>query len=107
MPEKDPTSYSILTYGWVLLLSLWGGATNYISKVRAGECGRLNLTELIGDLVTSGFSGVLTFYLCEGAQLQPLMTAALVGISGHMGSRAIYKAERLLTRWVGAKETVR
>lgn len=25
MPEKDPTSYSWITYAWVFGLSLWGG----------------------------------------------------------------------------------
>ena len=25
MPEKDPTTYPLITYAWVLLLSSWGG----------------------------------------------------------------------------------
>jgi hypothetical protein len=103
MPDKDPTSYSILTYGWVVALSLWGGLTQYIRRGRPWR-GLRTVAELIGDLVTSGFSGILTFYLCEASQLQPLVTAALVGISGHMGSRAIFTIERLLTRRFGAKE---
>lgn len=32
MPEKDPTTYSLITYAWVALLSAWGGAVNWIRK---------------------------------------------------------------------------
>ncbi|WP_236640481.1 phage holin family protein, partial [Tepidimonas charontis] len=53
-----------------------------------------NLFELIGELATSAFAGLITFWLCEAAQFKPLITAALVGISGHMGSRAIFQLER-------------
>ena len=50
--------------------------------------------ELIGEIATSAFAGLITFWLCEAAQFNPLVTAALVGISGHMGSQAIYQLER-------------
>jgi hypothetical protein len=39
---------------------------------------------------------VITFYLCESSQIDPLISAALVGISGHMGSRAIFTIEKFL-----------
>ncbi len=48
-----------------------------------------------GDvLLTVDGAGLITFWLCEAAQFNPLVTAALVGISGHMGSQAIYQLER-------------
>ena len=37
MPEKDPTTYSLLTYGWVLVLSGWGGIVNFLRKRKSGE----------------------------------------------------------------------
>lgn len=49
--------------------------------------------ELVGEVLTSAFAGILTFWLCEASDINPLVTAALVGISGHMGSRAIYHME--------------
>ena len=48
----------------------------------------------VGEIATSAFAGLITFWLCEAAQFNPLVTAALVGISGHMGSQAIYQLER-------------
>lgn len=95
MPEKDPATYGLVTYAWVLLLSFWGGAVSFMRKLKAGEVRVFNVTELIGELVTSGFAGVITFYLCQWSNFPDLLTAALVGVSGHMGSRAIFHLENL------------
>lgn len=94
MPEKDPTTYSLITYFWVAILSAWGGAVNFIRKTKSGQSRPFNLMELIGELMTSAFAGVLTFWLCQAANIDGLITAAMVGISGHMGSRAIFHFEQ-------------
>ena len=97
-PEKTITGYALLTYAWVLTLSTWGGLVNYLSKVRAGAIARFNITELIGDMFISGFTGVLTFWMCEAAGFNELTTAVCVGISGHMGARMIGKLENVMSR---------
>ena len=97
-PEKTITGYALLTYAWVLALSTWGGLVNYLSKIRAGHIARFNITELIGDMFVSGFTGLLTFWMCEAAGFNQLTTAVCVGISGHMGVRMIWKLENVLSR---------
>lgn len=96
MPEKDPTSYSLLTYLWVFALAVMGGIVNFLRKIKSGQSSKFNVVEFIGEVVTSAFAGVITFWICEHAAIAPLVTAALVGISGHAGSRAIYLIEDLL-----------
>lgn len=96
MPEKDPTSYSLLTYLWVFGLAVLGGVVNFMRKLQEGHTRAFNIIEFIGELVTSAFAGVITFWMCEHAALSPLVTAALVGVSGHMGSRAIFSFEEFL-----------
>lgn len=93
MPEKDPSNYSILTYSLVVLLSMWGGTVNFIRKKKLGIVRAFNIVEFIGELVTSAFTGIIVFFLCEASDISPLMTAALVGIAGHMGSRLLYQLE--------------
>lgn len=98
MIEKDPASYTLLTYGWVMLLAWWGGIASYLRKIRGGIIHRFSLVEFIGEMVISGFVGVLTFYLCESSGFSGTLTAAFVGISGHMGSRAIFAMEKFAQR---------
>lgn len=97
-PTKDPGNYSLLTYAWVIGLSGWGGLVSFLRKRREGHVRPFNFTELIGEIFTSAFVGLLTFWLCEAGHINPLTTAALVGISGHMGSRAIFGIERWAQR---------
>lgn len=96
MIDKDPTSYSLLTYGWVFMLAILGGIVNFMRKLQQGHARAFNLVEFVGELVTSAFAGVITFWLCEHAGISQLMTAALVGVSGHMGSRALFMFEEYL-----------
>lgn len=81
-------------YFWFILLAMWGGTANYISRVKK-ENMKFSLIELIGEWSISGFAGVLTALVCQEMQFSTLMTAALVGIAGHAGGRAIYIFEEL------------
>ena len=98
MPEKDPTTYSLITYAWIVFLSAWGGAISFLRKRKSGEARPFNLVELVGELMTSGLSGLITFWLCEASAINPLVTAALIGISGHMGSRGLFALEKWAER---------
>lgn len=98
MPEKDPTTVVLLTYLWVLLVSIWGGVVTHIQKLKQGKIPRFSIAELLGDLTTSGFAGLITFFLCESAAIEPMLAAALIGISGHMGTRSIAMIEQVLQK---------
>lgn len=98
MLEKDPTAYSLITYSWVFIVAIWGGFVNYARKRREGMIPCFSITEFIGELMTSAFAGLVTFFLCEAAKLDPMLSAALIAISGHMGSRAIFMAEKALQK---------
>ena len=89
MIDKDPAAFGLLTYAWVIGLSVWGGFVSYYRKVSSGHLDKFQITVLMGELMTSGFAGVLTFWLAHAAGFNELITAALVGISGHMGTRAV------------------
>ena len=104
MPEKDPSNYTLLTYAWVLALSSWGGIVSFWRKLQTGNARPFNVMELVGEIVTSAFAGMLTFWLAEAAGIYPLVTAALVGISGHMGSRAIAQMEHWASKKFGGDE---
>lgn len=99
-----PFDYSVLTYLWVMGLSALGGIVSFMGKLKSGAARAFNLTEFIGELFTSGFAGLLTFWLCEAARINPLLSAVLIGISGHMGSRAIFAIEQWATDRFGERK---
>lgn len=87
------------TYAWVLLVSLLGGFASFYQKVCAGHARWFNLGELAGELATSAIAGLITYWLARSGGVNEWMTAALIGIAGHMGSRAMFMLEKLLERW--------
>lgn len=101
---KSPFDYSTLTYAWVLGVSALGGLVSFTKKLRDGTTTRFRYTEFIGELVTSAFAGLLTFWLCEAASFDKLFSAVLIAISGHMGSRALFRIERYMESRFGPDE---
>jgi len=83
MLGKDPSTYPLITYLWVTGLAIIGGVISHVRKINGGA--KWNFIRFCFDIGTSAFVGVLTFWLCEAAEFQPLVTAALIGVSGHMG----------------------
>lgn len=81
-------SPGVLGYAWLLLLAVWGGTANYVSRIRKHKT-PFSLAELLGEWVISGFAGVVTAYACWEMGWSYYATAAAVGIGGHMGGRAI------------------
>lgn len=96
---KDPLDYSLRTYGLFLGVALLGGVVSWYSKVRKGELPPWSLNHLIGELATSALAGLLCFWLCEWMGFAPLLTAALTGIAGHAGTRAL----TLLEEWAAKR----
>lgn len=100
--SKDPLAYPVKQYGFVLGVALFGGLVSFYGKVRKGQVMALNIMQLIGELTTSAFSGLICFWLCELSSAPALLEACLVAISGHMGTRAITAFEAFAMRRWGA-----
>lgn len=98
MPHRDPQNYSFITYLWVFAMAMLGGVANNVKKIKDGTLKRFSFSELVGDLIISGFLGIVTFFLCEYAGLDRMLTAALIGMSAHQGTRGIYFIEELIAR---------
>lgn len=106
MPEKDPTSYAALTYLWVGLLAMGGGLVAFIRRLNKQKTPQplgVVFMKLMGELIISGFAGVVTFYLCEHMGVAPLLTAVFVAISGHLGGNAIDIITKKLEKMVNEK----
>jgi len=99
MPNS-PENYSLITYLWVIGLSILGGTVRTLTHLKMGMSFRDLCRRWAIDIIVSAFIGIVTFFLCEYAHLSQLLTAAFVGISAHMGTRAIVIIEEFLYKKV-------
>lgn len=97
--HKNPLSYSLRDYGVILAIAMLGGFVRWYNAVRRGESAAYDLRTLVGELFTSAFMGILTFWACEAMNVQPLITAAMAGMAGHAGVSGLLWAERVLKRF--------
>lgn len=86
---------------WMLGVAAAGGAVSFYQKVKAGKVRAFNITEFIGEIFTSAFVGLVTFWICKYYGVGEYMTAAAVAITGHMGARAIFIAEQFIEKRAG------
>lgn len=98
--RPDPLNYPLKQYGFILAVSILGGFVSWYTRVRKGELQGSNVGQLIGELCTSAFSGLLAFWGCEYMGFPPVLTAGIVGIAGHMGTRGISVLEDVLKLWI-------
>lgn len=98
---KGPLDYSLKQYGLTLAIALLGGLVSWLAKVRKGDASPWNVMQLVGELCTSAFAGLMAFWLCEWSGAPPLLSAALTGIAGHMGTRAISAFEEFAQKRFG------
>lgn len=97
MLERDPNTATligqIITFLWVTALAVWGGAVGYLNKIKDRGL-KFSLKHLVAELFTSGFVGWCTYLLCSYAHFNDQITAVMIAISGHMGTRAIFRLEK-------------
>lgn len=96
---KGPLNYSLKMYGVILGIALFGGLASWWGKVRKGELLIWNISALVGELTISAFAGLMAFYICDALSMSQGLMAAVVGISGHAGARAIVWIETVGQKW--------
>lgn len=87
--QQSPVTIPLLTYLWVVILSAWGGIVSYRAKLLKNPDRHWSIAEAIGEMAVAAFAGMLVFFICEYLATPQILTAALVGIAGHMGGRAL------------------
>lgn len=106
MPEKftDTVSWfsQVITWIWVFGIASWGGAVSYFHKITKHNL-KFDTIRFIGEILTSAFVGIVTFLICDAANISWQLTAAFVGISGHMGTRAIFVLEKRYEQFLGER----
>jgi uncharacterized membrane protein len=86
MPEKDPLTYELATYAWVIGLSSFGGIVSYLTGLKKYKFSLLNL---IIKIIIGAFVGTVTFFICEAQGIKGPMQAVLISMASVMNTEAI------------------
>jgi hypothetical protein len=86
--KNNPFGYSLITYLWVIGLACAGGVVKYLNGTNG-----FTVRMLVRDIVTAGFMGLITFWLCQWTQINGPLSAILIATSGLMGNRAVKELE--------------
>jgi len=88
--ELNPTSYDLITYLWVIGLSIWSGIIGLSLKLRQQKDSRYKIFDTITDLSASILVGILTFYTCESLTIPKLQTMVLIILASHTGPKTLF-----------------
>lgn len=101
---EDELLKLIVVLPWVLFLALAGGLAAFITRLNRATkpqpVGQIFLS-LLGELFLSGFAGFITFLICRYYGFEPMLSAVLVAVSGHMGGNAIDKIVQTFSQKIG------
>ncbi len=90
MDAKDPFGYPWGQYAEVAGLACAAGLIKYLNTVQEKRWLRMFIA-----LATSGFTGVMTFWLCESLTIRGPMSALLISAGGLSGATAWRELENL------------
>lgn len=87
MDSKEPfLNTGLITYAWVLGISIWGGVTSYFEKKEP-----FSWMNLFAHLCSSSFAGLMTYFLCQYGEIPGPLTGVLCGVASHLGTPALIK----------------
>lgn len=86
---------------WMAIIGALGGLMSFYRKMKAGQTRAINVVELIGELFVSAMVGLVTYWICKSFNVDPWLTAVGAAVSGHMGTRAIFMGEQVLSKRFG------
>lgn len=103
---QGPLGVGLQTWGYVLGFAILGGLARWIVTLKTYQ-GNGNPADLWIDLliqiVTSAFAGMLTFIACKYFKLDEVLSALFIGVSGHMGAEAINVMREWYSKFFGTK----
>lgn len=104
---RNPLNVTVAEYGLMLGIAIAGGIVTWIRKVRSGEYPAWSIAQLVGEMATSAFAGLLTFWACEAWGAPLMVTACLAGMGGLASSKLLTVAETAAQRYAERRLGIR
>lgn len=102
--EDFPFIQQLITSSYVFFWSLIGYILSLAEQKKEGTAPAFRM--IIWDIILSCGAGMITYLLMPDAWLHTKVSAALIAISGHMGTRALFLAKTILERFYDKSASV-
>ena len=96
MKINSDIALPVLTYAWIIALSLLSALTTYVNRLSSGQPLGSPYAIFFLDVLYCQMAGLITYFLAISAGAEGLLTAALVSAGSHMGARLIFAVEALV-----------
>jgi len=94
---KDLISYDgMLQHAWMLVISIVAGIVRHFERMENEDKFKLNVLMFIYDLFASSFMGLMAMYACISACSDIYITAVIVGVSAHSGTKSLNSILKLI-----------
>jgi hypothetical protein len=104
---SDPTSlWEFMNASWrdhvvVFGISTWAGIVSHLHRRLSHKGAKLSVVIFAADVCMSGLAGMLMFWMCYAAGVDPIVTAIGAGIAGHSAPRTLWLIERRFFQGAG------
>jgi ABC-type transport system involved in cytochrome c biogenesis permease component len=103
VPSNNPDNFPLLTWLWVIGMSVLGSIVRTIS-IQEKVYGWRLIGRLIANAIVSIFIGIITAALCVHYSIEFWFTVSLVALSAHMGTPVLIFVEAKLMGYIKTKK---
>ena len=100
LPMRALIEEFINHYAWIFVLAMSGGITSFTNQVWIQRTRNFTVGAFMAEMITASFAGIIAYFLCQAANVSPMMQSAFIGISGHMGTRFLYAIHGVICDYV-------
>ena len=98
MPLRDPENWSLITWALVLGVGMMGGMVRWLNNVKNGNPRAFGFFGCFVEVFSSGFIGLMAFYLARSIGFNFELSLFFVGIAGHYGVRFLYRVQTIIEK---------
>jgi len=103
MPAKHLNDVQNFDGIFVILLGVWGAIMNYVKRKDKSYSFFKKAGFFTLDILTSGGIAIVTFLVVLGYTDNEIISVGVSGVFAHMGTRAFYIFEQVITQKLGVK----
>lgn len=104
MPQNNPDNFPLLTWIWVIGMSIFGSIVRTITMQNEPLRGWRLVGRLTANAIVSIFIAIITAALCVWANVAFWLMVVFIGLTSHMGAPVLLMAEDKFTEWLKSKK---